>query len=66
MLSLRSFMFERIYLGEHARGEHVRAYRVIGRIFEHLVARGDEPTRSSTFVSGMTDRFALHYAETLD
>jgi dGTPase len=66
MLSLRSFMFERIYLGEHARGEHTRAYRVINSIFEHLVARGDEPDDIVAFVSGMTDRFALHYAETLD
>jgi dGTPase len=66
MLSLRSFMFERIYLGEHARGEHARAYRVIGRIFEHLVERGDEPDEIVAFVSGMTDRFALHYAGTLD
>jgi dGTPase len=66
MLSLRSFMFERVYLGEHARGEQARAYRVIGRIFEQLVARGDEPDAIVEFVSGMTDRFALHYAETLD
>ena len=66
LLSLRAFMFERIYLGEHARGEHARAYRAIGRIFEHLVARGDEPDAIVAFVSGMTDRFALHYAGTLD
>jgi dGTPase len=65
MLSLRSFMFERVYLGEHARGEHARAYRVIGRIFDHLVERGDEPDAIMEFVSGMTDRFALHYAETI-
>jgi len=66
MLSLRSFMFERVYLGEHARGEHARAFRVIERIFEHLVARGDEPEAIVEFISGMTDRFALHYAETLE
>jgi dGTPase len=66
MLSLRAFMFERVYLGEHARGEHARAYRVIGRIFEHLVERGDDPDAIVEFVSGMTDRFALHYAETLE
>jgi dGTPase len=65
MLSLRSFMFERVYLGEHARAEHARALRVLGRIFEHLVARGDAPDAIVEFVSGMTDRFALHYAETL-
>jgi dGTPase len=66
MLSLRSFMFDRVYLGEHARGEQVRAHRVIGRIFEHLVERGDDPDEIVEFIAGMTDRFALHYAETLD
>jgi dGTPase len=66
MLSLRTFMFERVYLGEHARGEHARARRVIARIFEHVVARGDDPDAIVEFVAGMTDRFALHYAETLD
>jgi dGTPase len=65
MLSLRSFMFERVYLGEHSQGEHVRARSVIARIFDHLVARGDEPEAIVEFVSGMTDRFALQYAETL-
>jgi dGTPase len=66
MLSLRAFMFDRVYLGEHARSEHVRARHVIARIFEHLVARGDDPDAIVEFVAGMTDRFALHYAETLD
>jgi dGTPase len=66
LLSLRSFMFDRVYLGEHARGEHVRAHRVIARIVEHRVARGDDPDAIVEFVAGMTDRFALHYAETLN
>ena len=66
MLSLRSFMFDRVYLGEHARGEHVRAHRVVTQIFEHLVARGDDPDTIVEFIAGMTDRFALHYAETLN
>jgi dGTPase len=66
MLSLRSFMFDRVYLGEHARGEHARAHRAIARIFEHLVARGDDPDAIVEFVAGMTDRFALHYAGTLE
>jgi dGTPase len=64
MLSLRAFMFERIYLGEHARAEHDRARRIIRRIFDDLVGRGDAPDAIVAFVSGMTDRFALHYAET--
>ena len=67
MLSLRSFMFERVYLGEHARGEHARAYRAIA---PHLRAprrtRRRRRMRSLSSSSGMTDRFALHYAETLD
>ena len=64
MLSLRAFMFERIYLGDHARAEHDRARRIVRRIFDHLAARGDPPEEIVAFVSGMTDRFALHYAET--
>jgi len=65
MLALRSFMFERVYLGEHARGEHDRAHATIAAIFEHLVARGDPEEEIRAFVSGMTDRFALSYAERL-
>ncbi len=65
MLALRSFMFERVYLGEHARGEHDRAHATITTIFEHLVERGDSEEEIRDFVSGMTDRFALSYAESL-
>lgn len=65
MLALRAFMFERVYLGEHARGEHERAHATISAIFEHLAARGDSEEEIRSFVSGMTDRFALTYAERL-
>jgi len=65
MLALRSFMFERVYLGEHARGEHDRAHATITKIFDHLVERGDSEEEIRVFVSGMTDRFALSYAERL-
>jgi dGTPase len=65
MLSLRAFMFERVYLGDHARGEHEQAHRTIRRIFEHEVARGAAEDEIRAFVSGMTDRFALAYAERL-
>jgi dGTPase len=65
MLALRSFMFERVYLGEHARGEHERAHSTIRRIFDHLAERGDSEEEIRAFVSGMTDRFALSYAEKL-
>jgi dGTPase len=65
MLALRTFMFERVYLGEHARAEHERARRIVRAIFDHLVERGDDPDAVVSFIAGMTDRFALHYAETV-
>jgi dGTPase len=65
MLALRSFMFERVYLGPHARGEHDRAHAIVRRIFDDLADRGEEPEEIVAFVSGMTDRFALEYAEQL-
>jgi len=65
MLALRSFMFERVYLGPHARGEHERAHETVSLIFESLVERGDSEDEIRSFISGMTDRFALSYAATL-
>ena len=63
MLALRSFMFQQVYLGKHARAEHERAHAALARIVEHLAARGDRENEIRSFVSGMTDRFALAYAE---
>jgi dGTPase len=63
MLALRAFMFERVYLGEHARGEHVRAHSTVAAIFDDLVGRGEGEEDVRDFISGMTDRFALSYAE---
>jgi dGTPase len=57
MLALRAFMFERVYLGPETRPEHERARETIRRIFEHGA--------SVEFIAGMTDRFALSYAERL-
>jgi dGTPase len=65
MLSLRAFMFDNVYLGDHARAEHDRAHAVVARIFEHLAERGDDADTIVAFVSGMTDRFALDYAENI-
>ena len=63
MLKLRTFMFERVYLGPHARSEHERAHVTVRRIFDHLVERGDGAQAIADFLSGMTDRFALSYSE---
>jgi len=66
MLSLRSFMFERVYLGPHAGAEHERARVVIRRIFDHLIERGDAIDAAVDYVAGMTDRFALSYFDSLN
>jgi dGTPase len=71
MLSLRAFMFERVYLGPAAEAEHRRAAAALERIFDYLVAHpdeappgggGDEVERVTDYIAGMTDRFALAYA----
>ena len=66
MLSLRAFMFERVYLGPQAVPEHERAHVVVHRIFDHLAARGDEADEIVDYIAGMTDRFALAYADALE
>ena len=65
MLSLRAFMFERVYLGPQAAPEHERAHETIAVIFEHLVERGEGVDEIVDYIAGMTDRFALAYADSL-
>jgi dGTPase len=73
MLSLRAFMFERVYLGPHVEPEHRRARDVVHAIFERLVAEpervppgeGDLAERVTDYLAGMTDRFALAYSAAL-
>ena len=70
MLSLRAFMFDRVYLGPQVGPEHRRAHDVLHAIFARLVAdpellppgEGDLAERITDYVSGMTVRFALAYA----
>jgi dGTPase len=65
MLSLRSFMFERVYLGPHTREQHERARAVVQAIFERLADEGRPADEIVDYLAGMTDRFALEYAESL-
>ena len=65
MLALREFMFDRVYLGPHARLEHERAHATVRRIFDQLVERGDESEQIVDFIAGMTDRFALTFVAEL-
>jgi dGTPase len=66
MLSLRAFMFERVYLGPHSAEEHARIRTTIRRIFDHLMERGDDVQQATDYLAGMTDRFALTYSSELD
>ena len=74
MLSLRRFMFEHVYLSPAARAEHAQAHAVVERIFQHLLAHpealpeggGELPDRVTDFLAGMTDRYALSYAQRLE
>jgi dGTPase len=72
MLSLRAFMFERVYLGEGTKAEHARARDAIARIFEHLcehpgdlAGEGETAQLITDYIAGMTDRYALSYAASL-
>src|SRR3954464_12658441 len=65
MLSLRQFMFEHVYLGPEAKVEHERARETVARIYRHLTGLGQESEDVVQFIAGMTDRFALSYAERL-
>ena len=62
MLSLRAFMFDRVYVSAATRPQHDRAREAIRVIFARLAGRGDPPDAIVEFISGMTDRFALDYA----
>jgi dGTPase len=68
MLNLRSFMFERVYLGPAADEQRTTAAETLRRIFDLLLEHPEElpetrpgelHERVTDYVSGMTDRFAL-------
>jgi dGTPase len=75
MSALRSFMFERVYLGPEATREHVKIDLVIRTLFDHFCSHPDEipdsipagePARRVTdYIAGMTDRFCLAQFEAL-
>jgi dGTPase len=66
MASLRSFMFERVYLAADARPNQLRAHVTIRKIFDHLVEEGRSAQDVTDYIAGMTDRFALAYAAQLE
>ena len=48
MLSLRRFMFDRVYLGDQARHDNTCAKAVVRKIFDHLIGLGDPIRKRST------------------
>ena len=65
MTELRTFMFERVYLGPAAAAAGSRPQAVVRSIFGHLIRNGATPQDATDYVAGMTDRFALAFAAEL-
>jgi dGTPase len=68
LLDLRTFMFEQVYLGAVAREQTSPAGRIVQELLLHFIANtdevpewfpGDEVTRATDWVAGMTDGYAL-------
>lgn len=77
MMSLRSFLFERLYSRGDAKWEEPKAYAMLVDLFEYFAAHPDEvpaeyrlhddplDVQVADFVSGMTDRYAIRVYERL-
>jgi dGTPase len=75
MSALRSFMFERVYLGPEATREHAKIDLVIRTLFGHFcrhpeeipasIPEGDLARRVTDYLAGMTDRFCIAQFEAL-
>jgi dGTPase len=77
MDALRTFMFDRVYLGEVARREHAKIDQVIRTLVEHYAGLpdgppdgggapgADLPQRITDYVAGMTDRYCIRAFEAL-
>jgi dGTPase len=75
MDELRTFMFERVYLGPEATREHAKIQLVVRSLFDHYCDHPDEIPRSippgpldrrvTDYIAGMTDRFCIRTFEEL-
>jgi dGTPase len=73
--SLRRFLFDKVYNPSLARGEAVKARRVLRLLYSHFLRHEDELPREFAslpdskerkvvdYISGMTDQYALRLAE---
>jgi dGTPase len=77
MDTLRTFMFDHVYLGAAARREHLKIERMLRALFEFYVAEperipddggvdgADLPQRVTDWLAGMTDRYCIRAFEAL-
>jgi dGTPase len=65
MLRLRSFMFERVYLGERSQAERPRIERMLRALFDHHMAELGDEQAVIDWLAGMTDRYAIREFERL-
>jgi len=73
MLSLRRFMFDRVYLSSHTEAQNENATLVVRTLFCHLLEHpeaipekeGEPVERATDYLAGMTDRFALALSESI-
>jgi dGTPase len=67
MMSLRTFMFDNVYLAASAKSEHPRIERMLRMLFDHYVQQppppmtpgASEDERIVDWLAGMTDRYAI-------
>jgi dGTPase len=75
MSALRTFMFERVYLGPEARREGAKIRHVVRTLFDHYcqhpeeipdsIPDGELSRRVADWIAGMTDRFSLRTFDSL-
>jgi dGTPase len=75
MTALRTFMFDHVYLGPVATGEHAKIHLVISALFDHYCAHPEEipdsipqgpvDRRVTDWIAGMTDRYCIGRFEAL-
>ena len=66
----RSFLFERVYLGQVAEVTREAVESIVGTLLEHFAEEAspeaDDPKMQAVdYVAGMTDRFAIRTFESL-
>jgi dGTPase len=75
MSELRTFMFDRVYLGPEVSQEHAKIHLVVRSLFDHYCAHPEEipasippgplERRVTDYIAGMTDRFCIRVFEAL-